>query len=30
MQSERHLVSDRDATTRQAEDDSILATTPDS
>jgi hypothetical protein len=29
MQCERDFVSDRDATTRQAEDDSILATTPD-
>jgi hypothetical protein len=30
MQSERNFVSDRDAPTRQAKDDSILATTPDS
>ena len=30
MQCERDFVSDRDATTRQGEDDSILATTPDS
>ena len=30
MQSERNFVSDRDATTRESEDDSILATTPDS
>jgi hypothetical protein len=29
MQSERNFVSDRDATARQAKDDSILATTPD-
>jgi hypothetical protein len=30
VQSERNFVSDRDATTRKAKDDSILATTPES
>ena len=30
LQSERNFVSDRDAPTRQAKDDSILATTQDS
>ena len=30
MQGERNFIRDRDATTRQAEDNAILAATPDS